>query len=74
MELNPVGSRSQVVFPRAQDWGQFCVIMIWIRASNAPTATLQTTLSSVGVFICLRVGRLYRKMQTDRISGPRPTV
>ncbi|GAB0209146.1 mitochondrial enolase superfamily member 1 [Grus japonensis] len=75
--LHPVGSRSQVAFPRAEYWGQFCLIslsMIWTRGSSAPSVSLQMTPSWAGVLICLRVGRLYRGIWTGWINGLRPIV
>ena len=68
MELNPAGDRSQVVFPRAQYWGQFCLTslsMIWTRGLSAPSAGLQMTPSWAGVSICSMVGRLCRGIWTD---------
>ncbi|PKU42894.1 rna-directed dna polymerase from mobile element jockey-like [Limosa lapponica baueri] len=47
-------SWSQVVFPRAQYWGQFCLIsllMTWTGGSSAPPVSLQTTPSWVGMLI-----------------------
>jgi len=38
MELKPVGGRSRVVFPRAQFWGQSCLVslsVIWMRGWSA---------------------------------------
>ncbi|KAM9013726.1 mitogen-activated protein kinase 15 isoform 4-T5 [Ara ararauna] len=49
----------QVLFPSAQDWGQFCLIslsMIWMRGSGSPSGSLQTTPIWVGVLICWRAG------------------
>ncbi|KAK4826869.1 hypothetical protein QYF61_011988 [Mycteria americana] len=57
MELNPVDGRSQVVFPRAQYWGWFCLIplsIIWTKGWSALSASLQMTPSCAGVLICLR--------------------
>jgi len=77
MELNPGGSWSQVMFPRAQYWAQLCLIslsMILTRGLSAPSVSLQMTPSWAAVLICLRVGRLCRGIWTDWINGPRPTV
>ncbi|KAF1547347.1 Dimethylglycine dehydrogenase, mitochondrial, partial [Eudyptula minor] len=54
----------------AQYWGQFCLIslsMIWTRGLSAPSVSLQTTPSWVGVLISLRVGRL-SKRDLDRLD------
>jgi len=77
MELNLVCGWSRVVFPRAQYWGQFCLIslsMIWMRGLSAPSVSLQMTLSWVGVLIFSRVGRLCRGTWTGWVDGLRPTV
>jgi len=71
------GGWSQVVFPRAQLWGQSCLTslsMIWMRGLSAPSVSLQMTPSWAGVLICSRVGRLCRGIWTHWIDGPRPTV
>ena len=50
------------------------LLMMWIRGWSAPSVSLQTTPSWVGVLICWRVGRLCRGIWTGWIDGPRPTV
>ena len=42
--------------------------------SSAPSGSLQTTLSWAAVLICLREGRLYRRIWTGWIDGLRPIV
>jgi len=57
MELNPANGQSQVVFPRAQSWGQFCLIsssMVWMRDLSAAVVSLQMTPSWAGLLICLQ--------------------
>jgi len=48
--------------------------MIWTRESNAPAVSFKTTPSWAEVLICLRVGRLYRRIWTGWIDGLRLTV
>lgn len=54
--LNLVGDWSQLVYPRAQYWSQ-----IQMRELRATSLSLQITSSLVGVLICLRLGRPYRR-------------
>ena len=67
-ELNAAGDQSQVLFPRAQYWGQLCLIslsMIWMRGLSDLSVSLQMTPRWAGVLICLRVGRLCRGIRTN---------
>lgn len=67
----PAGSWSVVWFPKAQYWGQFCLMslsMIWTRGSRASSMSLQTILNWVGLLICGMAGRLCRGIW---INGPR---
>jgi len=48
MELNAVGGQSEMVFPRAQYCGQFCLtssLTIWTKRSSVPSVSLQMTPS-----------------------------
>ncbi|GAB0197987.1 hypothetical protein GRJ2_002264100 [Grus japonensis] len=69
MELHPVGSQSQVVFPRAQYCDQFCLIALPVmRGSSAPSVRLKTTPSWVRVLNLLG-GRKAPQRDLDRLDG-----
>ena len=75
--VTPSGGWSRAGFPRAQCWGQLCLIslsMTWRRGSRAPSVTLPMTPNWAGALICSRERRLYRGTCTGCIDGPRPIV
>ena len=77
MEVNPVGSQSQEVYPRAWYWGRFyltSLLLILMRGLSALSVNLQMTPSWKGVLICQRREGHYRGNWIDWINGPRQTV
>ncbi|KAJ7397645.1 hypothetical protein BTVI_133644 [Pitangus sulphuratus] len=77
MMLRAAGGQSLVGFPRAQFWGQSCLIslsVIWRRRSSAPSVYLQMTGTNLGGGVDQLEGRkALQKMWTDWIDGLRPT-